>query len=719
MTSTSHIFAALAVVSSGCSLYGEDPVYDPLSCGMNQNVVNGRCSDCPEGSTRAAGDRPYQGDTQCDADRCDVNEYAQGGACLACPPGSSNAAGDRANGSDTACDPIVCQLDERVEVNECVACPPGTDNEPGDEASEGDTRCDALLCGVNQRVASNECVACPNGTANSSGDDASGPDTACEGDRCDRNERVDANSCIACPLGRKNEPGDNTGGSDTTCDPVLCGEDERVDANVCVACGFELFNAAGDDASGDDTECNDKCFETFGVTCTQFGPVYFKPNGDKVSFGFGSAAAIKDDMIVIGAPSSRISTEPFLSGNVHTFNKIGSTWSAPFLGDFSASTAASTFGGFFFGSSLIWVGQDLAVGFPGDNSGARGINGEESQSETRSSGSVHIYEYIGIGSGWRKAAEIRSEYPDDSDFFGVSIASSGTTLAVGAFGEDGRFGANQDDNSTNDSGAVYTFTKETDGWSAQSYLKPKNSNTDDQFGYRVMMHDDLMFISALGEASSSPDDPEDNSMPNSGAVYVFRNQGGSWIQEDYIKMDTPKPNVEFGGSVVFGSNRLFVSAREDSNELNGEVVNNSGAVYVFAARDGKWTQIARISADEPGEGDSFGKEMAVENDMLFVGAPGEDGDGVDLLGDHLDDSATDSGAVYAFDVFDDNFDQVAYIKAPNTDAEDTFGSSLTVFGNYLVVGASNEQSSAMGVGGNQLDNSSGGRGAAYLYRIAP
>ena len=61
--------------------------------------------------------------------------------------------------------------------------------------------------------------------------------------------------------------------------------------------------------------------------------------------------------------------------------------------------------------------------------------------------------------------------------------------------------------------------------------------------------------------------------------------------------------------------------------------------------------------------------------------------------------------------------QVAYLKASNTDSGDGFGESVSVSGDTVVVGAFNEDSSATGVNGDQSDNSASGSGAAYLFEL--
>ena len=150
------------------------------ACAANERVSAGACASCAAGTTRAAGDDPYAGDTTCAATLCAANERVSGNACVACAPGTTNAAGDDASGSDTTCDATLCATNEYVSGNACASCATGVTNAAGDDASGVDTTCDgSTLCAANQRVSGNACVSCGAGTTNAAGDDASGADTTC------------------------------------------------------------------------------------------------------------------------------------------------------------------------------------------------------------------------------------------------------------------------------------------------------------------------------------------------------------------------------------------------------------------------------------------------------------------------------------------------------------------------------------------------------------
>jgi hypothetical protein len=91
-------------------------------------------------------------------------------------------------------------------------------------------------------------------------------------------------------------------------------------------------------------------------------------------------------------------------------------------------------------------------------------------------------------------------------------------------------------------------------------------------------------------------------------------------------------------------------------------------------------------------------------------------------GDQMDNSAPNAGAAYVFARFGTNWNQQAYLKASNAEGiygssayGDFFGSSVSVSGDTVVVGALLEASIASGVNGDQSDNSARYAGAAYVF----
>ncbi len=126
-------------------------------------------------------------------------------------------------------------------------------------------------------------------------------------------------------------------------------------------------------------------------------------------------------------------------------------------------------------------------------------------------------------------------------------------------------------------------------------------------------------------------------------------------------------------------------------------------------------QQAYLKASNTGADDHFGSAVAIDGDTLVVGAPNEDSGSSGVNGNQSDNSGNDVGTVYVFVRSGGTWTQQAYLKASNPDDLDTFGTSVAISGNTIVVGAQGEDSNATGVNGNQSDDSVAQAGAAYVF----
>jgi trimeric autotransporter adhesin len=131
------------------------------------------------------------------------------------------------------------------------------------------------------------------------------------------------------------------------------------------------------------------------------------------------------------------------------------------------------------------------------------------------------------GDSARTWTNLKASNTGAGDRFGYSVALSGDTLAVGAYGEASAaqgVGGNQDDNGATDSGAVYVFRRSGSAWAQEAYLNASNTGVSDYFGYSVALSGDTLAVGAFYEDSAAPGvggNQGDNSASGSGAVYVF------------------------------------------------------------------------------------------------------------------------------------------------------------------------------------------------------
>jgi hypothetical protein len=346
---------------------------------------------------------------------------------------------------------------------------------------------------------------------------------------------------------------------------------------------------------------------------------------------------------------------------------------------------------------------------------------------------------------WTQQAYIKASNTDAWDEFGKALAVNGELLAVGAPWEDSAaVGINGDEgNSGTDGGAVYAFSRdETGQWSQEAYIKGSNTYggflADDKFdpwgdafGSSVALADNMLAVGAEEQGRNLQGG-------RTGAAYVFvRSESGLWSEQAYLKASNftlPAARSSFfGASVDLDQGTLAVAAPYEGSGttgVNGDETDESapgaGAVYVFTADEsGGWSQQAYIKASNTESEDDFGgssssssasSTIALDGDILAVGANREDSGATGIDGDQASNSAGRSGAVYVFTRDGSGtWRQVAYLKASNTDQSDRFGSSVAVGPETVVAGAPSEDSNATGINGDQSDNSATGSGAVYIF----
>jgi ketosteroid isomerase-like protein len=391
---------------------------------------------------------------------------------------------------------------------------------------------------------------------------------------------------------------------------------------------------------------------------------------------------------------------------------------------------ASNTGPDFFGAAVSMSGQTLVIGAPEEGSAASGVDGNENDNSLADPGAAYVFERN--GSTWMQTAYLKASNPGNPDRFGGAVASDGNLVVVGAEGEQSLatgVDGDEDDNSSSLVGAAYLFERDDMGvWAQRAYLKASNAGPGDEFGRSVDLDGERVIVGAWSENSDATGvdgDGGNDNLPGSGAAYVFtRDSAGDWVQEAYLKASNTDGLDEFGRAVAISGATAAVGARFEDSRATGiggddsdDSLASAGAVYVFDADDdGDWAQTAYVKASNTDAGDRFGQSLALDGDLLAVGAPEEDSDASGVNGDQQDDSLERAGAVYVFERdADGGWSQTAYLKPSNPGFGDSFGSALTLSGNVLAVAAPGENSAAVGLDGDGLDNSAADSGAVYVF----
>jgi len=363
------------------------------------------------------------------------------------------------------------------------------------------------------------------------------------------------------------------------------------------------------------------------------------------------------------------------AGAVYVFTRTGTTWAqqayikASNTGEAGVGNQPSKGDQFGFSIAISADGNTLAAGAISEDSGAKGVNGDQNDNSQASSGAVYVF--TRSGATWTQQAYIKASNTDVNDLFGYSVGLSadGNTLAASAYDEDSsaREINGVMDRNRRGSGAIYVFTRTGTNWAQTAYLKASNAENGDSLGYEIAISQD-------------------------GNTIV-----GGAADEDCFAAGINPPGCD--------------------NDYKTDT--STGAVYVFVRSDGKWTQQAFIKSSHPNKEDWFGSRLNLSGDgnTLAVGAQLENGGSKGINGNQADLSAEDSGALYLFTRTGTTWTQKAYIKASNAEAYDEFGSAMALSkdGKIIAIGARGEASAAKGVNGDMNDNSAMGAGALYIF----
>lgn len=354
-------------------------------------------------------------------------------------------------------------------------------------------------------------------------------------------------------------------------------------------------------------------------------------------------------------------------------------------------TAAHTEDRDYYGHAVAISGDTLAIAASRESSAATGIDGDQADNSAPGAGAVFIY--TRTGTTWSQQAYIKASNAEAGDQFGESLALSGDTLVVSARYEDSAatgIDGDEADNTAAQSGAVYVFARAGSTWSQQAYIKAPDPDAHNGFGLGVSIEGDTLAISA----------PSD--------VYVYTRTGSTWSQQAQIDASNTEVGA-FGEAISLSGDTLAVGAPADWSTTE------SGAAYVFTRAGSTWSPQAYIRPSNVEANDWFGRAVSLSGDTLAVGAPQESSAATGIGGDAANNAAAQAGAVYVFVRTGSMWSQEAYIKASNTDAGDSFGFQVALDGSMLAVGAPIEASAAIGIDGNQADNSAASAGAVYLF----
>ncbi len=186
-------------------------------------------------------------------------------------------------------------------------------------------------------------------------------------------------------------------------------------------------------------------------------------------------------------------------------------------------------------------------------------------------------------------------------------------------------------------------------------------------------------------------------------VFVYEDFGitGGWQLTTHLQPDPAVFPQGFGGRLALDGDTLAVSAVYDASPTASDRTDNSapgaGAVAVFHRDAGAWQLQAILKAFNADAGDLFGISLALQDDLLLVGAIGEDSAASGVNADASDNAYAaqqypgldeGAGAAYVFERTGETWTQTAYLKPSDNDVANLgFGKSVAISGERIAVSA--------------------------------
>ena len=327
---------------------------------------------------------------------------------------------------------------------------------------------------------------------------------------------------------------------------------------------------------------------------------------------FGTAIMIDGDTAVIGALGAKIDGHAN-AGAAYVFKETDGTWS-----QVAKLVAPDPAENNYFGQAAAIAGDNIVVGAYGATVGENVLQGA-------------AYVYSNVGGTWTLVKKIVADDAVGGEFFGRSVAMSGTRALVGApyASIDG----------TAARGAVYTFDGSTPDWTQIGKTVADSGDPGDAFGFSLAATQTHMVVGANGSNGAK------------GGAFVFGDDGGQWTQLARLVADDAAVGDDAGYAVAIDGTTILVGADRAAIGANTQ----QGAAYVFAQSGDEWVQTQKLVSSDSQTDMFYGGFVALSDTTALVGVPFATVDG-DLV----------RGAAYFYErddvitdrIFADGFDTI-------------------------------------------------------------
>lgn len=222
-----------------------------------------------------------------------------------------------------------------------------------------------------------------------------------------------------------------------------------------------------------------------------------------------------------------------------------------------------------------------------------------------------------------------------------------------------------------DKSTIYLFDGQK--WQAMLFTNSDETNppvtrsasdgaAGDKLGTCVSMNGDIAVVGApLDDIGAKTDQ---------GSAYIFIRQDGLWTEQAKLTAADGASGDNFGSSVSISGDYAIVGAPKGSGAWSLQ-----GAAYIFVRNGSNWVQQAKLNSSDGIIGETFGSSVSINGDYAIIGNP------------TARVFYASQGAAYVFTRTGSSWAQQAKLSYVGGQFNDYFGYSVSISGNYVIIGA--------------------------------
>ncbi|MES2774062.1 MAG: FG-GAP repeat protein [Bacteroidota bacterium] len=291
-------------------------------------------------------------------------------------------------------------------------------------------------------------------------------------------------------------------------------------------------------------------------------------------------------------------------------------------------------------------------------------------------GAIHVYKRVGID--WLHQQKLTPAVITAGGAFGGAVAIDGNYLIAGSYADETNGNVQQ--------GAAWIFFYNGVNWVEQQKLINTTGVADEWFGESVDISGDIAVVGA----------PQADDLANvdEGKAFAFKRNGTVWGQTGVFTGSGGSAGDYFGNSVAIDNGYFVVGA--PFYRTGGITM---GAAHTYFFNGTSWTIQTKLLASDQLSGDLFGISVAINGSTALIGCRDKT------------TSFTDDGAAYIYTRSGTIWTQRAKLLAPDGHANANFGWSVSISGDYCIVGTPNHyRQNACGT------NVTSSEGQAYVFK---